>query len=255
MPLPTVDELRKEIVESCDLCEGRGYQVSFSGEKGRFSDCECMKKLKSFMALLEVGVPPRFWDFDFSMLTSEYKKKNSVAVGQIRLWLKSLPDVISEGAGLLLWSKDHGAAKTALAAVLAKEAMRLESQVAWVWGTDLFDVFLSRARREPSPVLERVEHADLVIIDEIDKIYLPKEEDSDPRMTRSFACEFFDRIYRETTAVIATGNRSIEGMEESDVLPSAVIDRIGEWDQVEFSGIKYRRKRSMMQRLVDNTDG
>lgn len=247
MALPSAEALHAEIVKACKACGGKGYSLKPTAKGVSFVDCECMTKLKRSLAYLRIGLPDRYWDFDHRHLIDEFKTANKTALWRLKTWSERLVDyMIPHGAGLLLWSPEHGAAKSALAAVVAKQAMDAGVAMKWFDGSDLHQALThwQNDDEENLNVLEVLNEVKFVVIDEVDKIYIPTDK-PDSRI-RSTTCEFFDRIYRQRIAVLATGNLRESVDEKSpdiDALPypSSIKDRMSEWDYIRFAGSSYRR--------------
>lgn len=243
-----VDELRKEIVGSCPDCGGEGSVLEPQGNnRSRFVDCHCQIKLNRYIAYMRVGIPERFWEFKYSDLVDKFVEQNAASLGLYKIWLEEIPELVDLGAGVLLWSKDHGTAKTALASLIARRAIELGLTVRWVYGTDLFNEFMNRSHSDHS-IIDSLDSYHLIVVDEVDKIYIPPERDGDPKMTRAIATEFFDKIYRSKVAVLATGNTNIQSL--SSKYPEAIVDRMREWDEIPFVGVGFRQGVSYLQEVL-----
>lgn len=143
----TPEELNKRIFSACEEPEcgpsKPGYVLeSFAdGKKARFRDCRCMLLFKQQLKYLKSDVPELFWDFSYKDLTKRFKQANAANLGLFKMWVEDLDAVFKVGAGasLMLWSSDHGAAKSALASVAVRNAIDAGKRVFWISGMDLFD--------------------------------------------------------------------------------------------------------------------
>lgn len=239
---PTVEQLKKRIFDSCTDPEcgddKPGYRLVKSSGKVVIEDCRCMVQYKRQMRYVTAGVPGLFWEFDLRELIPAFKRNNTESLGAFRIWLEELDAAIHDGASLLLWSVDHGTAKSAMASIAIRRALDKQYNCLWFAGTRLFDEFLRDSRRDRSELGALIDQSQLVVIDEVDKIYIPGGDD--PRLTRSMAIDFFNRLYEQRISVIGTSQLAVESLREN--YPEAIVDRMLGWDEVQWEGVKYRKR-------------
>jgi len=244
MALKTVDDLHASIVGKCPKCSGAGYQIARDEHSGQFNDCSCMTTFNEYKKYLLAGIPERFWAFNHDHFRSDFYEKNSITIGSYYLWTDELGHEALRGSGILLWSGDHGTAKSAMASLAAKQGVENGLRVRWFSGTALYDLLLRDSSFEESQVLKEVDKSELIIIDEVDKIFIPVGE---RKLVRARLSEFFNRIYEQLVIVVATSNCPIDDLQD---YPSDIVDRMYEWDALELKGVDYRRHQSRLQKLI-----
>ena len=205
-----------------------------------------MLEFNRFKTYLQSGIPERFWKFDLSHICDEFYKKNKTVLGALNVWMDELGTSALSGAGILIWSRDHGTAKSALAALIEKKGIDIGLRVSWYSGTALYDILLQDSGFDRSRVLDDIDNTDLLILDEVDKIYIPEGE---RKVVRARVCEFFNRFYEQLVTTVATANCQVGDLQA--LYPSTLIDRMLEWDELHLAGIDYRQKQSRLQELLD----
>ena len=243
MALKTVNDLYASIVSKCPKCSGTGYQVTRGECSGQFDDCICMNTFSEYKTYLLAGIPERFWGFDLDHFRDDFYDKNSINIGSYLTWSDELGHDALRGSGILLWSGDHGTAKSAMASLVAKEGLKRGLRVHWFSGTALYDLLLQDSSFEESRVLKEIDKSELIIIDEVDKIFIPVGE---RKLVRARLSEFFNRIYEQLVIVIATSNCPIDDLQD---YPSDIVDRMYEWDALKLVGVDYRKQQSRLQQL------
>ena len=206
-----------------------------------------MTLYKQQVGYLLAGIPERFWSFTYRDLTKTFRQANSASLGLFKIWSDDLASILQIGASLMLWSADHGTAKSALASVPARKALDGNKRVLWLSGMTLFDEL---CLRDTSMLLwAKIDQTDLLVLDEIDKVFAPGET----KYAWGHLTEFFNRLYEQKVPVISTANQPLADL--SNIYPTAVFDRIQEWDSLEFYGVNYRFQISYLEQIAKKTYG
>lgn len=259
----TIEELKERVWNACPeppLCGPRKPGSIFTQvtPSERFPDgvakrpCPCMALFRQQLSYLRAGVPERFWDFNYEDLIPEFSQANRDNLKIFMAWIGNLPLVFRERPGLLLWSEDHGTAKSALASIAARKAIDAGKRILWVSGPGLFDAL--RRDEDPEdedfvPLLDRLNQTDFIVLDELDKIYFPDES----RLTWGRLFAFFDRVYNLQAVAVATSNKPLKVL--LNTYPSGVLSRISGWDNLEFVGVDFRARTSFVQDVLLKSTG
>lgn len=247
----TCEELKKRIFDECKHPEcGKDKSGVIYKSAGAYrvtiTDCRCMARFRREVRYLTAGVPERLWSFDYNDLLPTFIDKNARVLGQIKLWTSNITDVLSTGASLHLFSGDSGSGKSALASVIIRTVLDVGLPALWVRGTDLFDRMLKEDDRVA--FLDGVSRARMVVLDDIDSIYIPDAQ----RNSFLSIVKMFSILYDNQIPVVATSGVPISGMPES--YPRIVRERMAEWDELELRGVDHRKRKSKMGQYIKNEE-
>ena len=113
--------------------------------------------------LQRLRLPKRYWQSTFDEVQPGPHRD------VVKKYLEALPMMLDQGYGLLLWG-ENGVGKTSIAAVIAKETMRLGKSAFFVRAADFRDaVFSGAVYDDYVTVKQRAGEVDLLVIDDIGK--------------------------------------------------------------------------------------
>lgn len=151
---PVMWDIRAKLVDACGDCRGVGYV------RGQYSEvvaCTCMKVLQYLNALVNAGIPRRYWH-----LSLDHLSVKSAFVKVTREYIQHLDTALDRALGIM-FSGSTGIGKTTLACEIAKEAVVQGYPVRYLTVRQYIDSVFGR-----DPI--STSNLKLVIIDEIDKV-------------------------------------------------------------------------------------
>lgn len=225
------------IKEKCKICRGKGFSVKVENEERIFEDCECVKKIRTRLAYIEANIPLRHISWNMDQLTEEFRKTNATPLGHIEEYIKNLEENIDKGNSFWL-SSAPGQAKSSIIGHLVKTAVDQGHRCYFGRASELhskkFDALSDPAARRFIDFI--VDEVDLLVIEEIDKIYLK----DDLSMNNKLFFDLISDLYDSNKALIITSNEM-----KSAVLkrfPNFIADRFGEVNNYFFAGGKSGRR-------------
>ena len=156
--------LKEKIVKRHSTCKGTGYTDS------EMTLCECMKVFKYLKSLYYSHIPSDYWDLTFDELhvSTSYKKI-------VHEYIENLDNAIQKGLGIMFLG-ERGIGKTSLVAEIAKAAVIKRYSVYY----EIMQVIVDDRFTDSQTVTRKIKNADLVIIDELDKV-LMRENSNIPK--------------------------------------------------------------------------
>lgn len=111
-------------------------------------------------------IPKRFWTVSFRKIADcDYKLK-------IKNYALKIEDMIKDGIGLFIYSKENSTGKTSIAVVIVKQALKIKKTALFVRADELKDAKIShKVFDEESSLIDRALKVDLLVIDDADKEY------------------------------------------------------------------------------------
>lgn len=111
------------------------------------------------------GIPKRYWHVTFAEVPKAAPYRED-----LRKYVHDLPEMLRQGIGLYLYSTANGTGKTALAAIVAKHALRIKRSAYFISAGLLQDaVIRGEMVNEDTTVLEHVRQVSLLVIDDLGK--------------------------------------------------------------------------------------
>lgn len=128
---------------------------------------EAVKRKITIGDVKRANLPERYWEATLSEIPSRLSYKEKV-----ERYLETLPEMMSKGVGLYLWSTENGTGKTSIASLIAKEALRYGKTVFFEESSRLKTMLINKEQFEEGMSIEaRIEMVDLLILDDIGKEY------------------------------------------------------------------------------------
>lgn len=224
--------------KKCVNCEGKRVLITHKDGGVEFVDCLCVGRDAWEYKLNAANVPEKYRNFQLDNLSDTFKKENKEDLQIVLDYLEHLDIQIEEGRGLFFQS-DPGLAKSSLAAVIVRHALEM-GVTCYMGRMSRYISMKFQALRDEEArdfVNWLVSEVDLLVIDEIEKVYMVGDNDA---MTEILVSEFFGELYDNKKALIATSNLPRKDLGK---LPSHLLDRFDEMiTDVVFVGESFRKK-------------
>lgn len=227
-----------KIKESCTICSGQGYSIIEKDANLLFEDCKCVKTILYKGNLLTSGIPARYIDWDISKLTDEFKADNKEAYDYIINYITNITQNIEDGISFWM-SSPPGLAKSSISSYIIKYAITngykgcyctMAKLVSQKFKNNIDDI------DEENFITNIVDKADIIVIEEFEKVYL-KDEDS---FLNHMYYEIISDFYDAKKAVILTSNKTKKVV--CKTLPSYIVDRLETIDYIPICGKSGRIK-------------
>lgn len=164
-----------QLRQNCTKCNGEGV-IPLKEDFSSVKQCTCSIAIARYYKYYEAGIPEKF------ITTTPADFLNEVPA-RVKKYTNNLDEWFKKGVGLYLWGP-NGTGKSLLSAEIAKFAIRKGYSVKFL----SLEHFL-KLTFENSPELEEIRQADLIALEEIEKVYKPQKDNS-------FADIVFDDFFR-----------------------------------------------------------
>jgi len=194
-----VIELKKEIVESCEVCGGSGYIPGSS--KGKVTRCDCMIVYRYLKSLVRANIMSDYWNLSLTKMeiNDEYKTIVKNYVQKMRMMRK-------KGNGLVFLGP-NGVGKTSSMAVIGKEAIIRNYEVRYFTLANYVEAFT----KQKDEVLEDIDRSDFVLLDELDKVYQKSGSD----YVLKTVDDFLRNCFNKSKSVLLATNWTKEELSEN----------------------------------------
>ena len=152
-------ELKEDLVDTCDTCGG-------SGIAGDGDECGCRVIQRYLNRLIEAKIPIEFWELSFDDLTEVRPEK---LVDASRHYVSKLRVAVKKSLGMLFMGP-NGRGKTSLQCAIGKEAIVRGYSVQYFTAQQ----YIEAVKVKDSELLEEYESGQIILFDELDKVYLAK---------------------------------------------------------------------------------
>lgn len=151
--------LKAELVDTHIPCEGTGWLEP--EEPGKSNPCECMIAFHYLNALIEAKIPRDYWwlNLDDLEVDEGYKKF-------CRWFIKRIPQATAHALGIMFLGP-NGIGKTSMQCAIGKEAIVQGYKVQYFTAQQYIE-----ARKTDEELASEFESADLILLDEMDKVYI-----------------------------------------------------------------------------------
>jgi len=224
-------EKLNRIKKECKVCNGLGFSVVIENDVRIFKDCKCVEKIKKALSYIDANIPLRYVKWDISELTEKFKEENQDSYEYISNYIENVDSVVDDGQGFWLASSP-GLAKSSIVSYIVRTAVDAGKTCYFDRATNfhskLFEALNNPEAKEfLSFIINEVE---LLVIEEIDKIYLKDEMSFN---NRAFF-DFISEIYDSNKAVIITSNDQPNVVLQR--FPTFIADRLCLLDNVILRG-------------------
>ena len=225
-----LEELRK-IRETCPDCKWAGYIPKKMANCIRLEDCKCVQKIAWQIKLIEANIPEKYRAFDFRSLTKEFIANNEVVYAYLKKYLEKIGANIKKGNGFWL-SSPPGLAKSSIVSYFLWEAIKQGFYGYYIRASYLLTKKFE-ALRDPE-AKEFIEfllnEMDVIVIEEIEKIYLLTELD----MPNQLFFEFLSDLYDHGISIFLTSNEPRRNVLKK--FPGYIQDRLATLEYMTLQG-------------------
>lgn len=194
--------LKAEIVEPCEECGGAAYFEQTT--PGALNPCRCMTAFYYLSYLVEARIPRDYWWLsldDLDLVEDKYKEF-------VWYYLEHLDKAVKRGLGVMFLGK-NGTGKTSMQCAIGKEAVVQGYRVRYFTAQQYIEA--GRGNTKDSGLLDDYESADVILLDEVDKVYIKSGSDYVPKTIE----EFLRRMVSANKVVIACTNYTGDELTEA----------------------------------------
>ena len=189
-------DILKCTVEACTECEG-GYLLDDTGET---VPCRCMRVFLYLMELVKAKIPADYWS-----LTLDELQIDKAYTGFVHYYLARLEKALSRSLGVIFFGA-NGIGKTSLMCEIGKETIVRGYTVQYFTAQQFVD-----AAKEGGPILREYQSGQILLLDEIDKVYVKKGSNF---VTKTME-DFLRRSISAGKTVVACTNYDEAGFSEA----------------------------------------
>lgn len=166
-------KIRRDVVESCLVCSGRGYTLSPNGED---EPCVCTLVFKYVKELIRAGIANKYWALSLESMEIRDVYKKLVAQ-----YIRHLSNAADKSLGFL-FEGANGVGKTACLAEIGKAAIVRGYRVQYL----TVERYITEVTKPVSQLLQSVEDAKFILLDELDKVYIKDGSSFVPKKIEDF---------------------------------------------------------------------
>lgn len=153
-------EIRKHTVEACDLCEDGYLPPEIPGE---LNLCRCMRVFLYLMELVKSKIPMDYWGLTLNELQVDEEYRIFV-----EFYLERLDKALARALGVIFFGT-NGIGKTSLMCEIGKAVITHGRRVQYFTVQQYIDGI-----KGDSPIIQEYINADMILLDEMDKVYIKK---------------------------------------------------------------------------------
>lgn len=229
-------EKLSKIRERCTECNGLGFSVQVENGIRTFQDCSCVEKIKQRLSFIDANIPIRYVNWDIGQLTEEFVAANEKPYNWLCEYITNLEDKIDEGVGFWI-SSTPGLAKSSILSYIVRKGVEKGRTCYFERAANLHSLlFNALDHQEARDLLDYIiNDVELLVIEEIDKIYLKDEMSFN---NKSFF-DFISAVYDSNKALIFSSNDLKESVLKR--FPTFIADRFIGFTELLFRGPSGRR--------------
>lgn len=191
--------LKSELVTPCEACGGLGWLAPTS--PGVPNPCKCMVVFHYLNRLIESYIPRDYWWLSLDHLTDV----DSVYRKFCRWFLRRLPKAMDNALGVMFLGP-NGIGKTSMQCVIGKEAVVLGYEVRYLTAQQ----YIESRKSDDKSLSEYAEQGDLILLDELDKVYIANRSNFVPKTVE----DFFRRVMSQGSSLIVCTNHDEATLED-----------------------------------------
>jgi len=171
----TLEEMKERMLNECEVCDHTGHCIVKDDKKTAWTktkECRCLRRFKRFKEYYKARIPEIYWRLD-----EKNFKGDKAALKVVMKYCNKIDNAMDEGLGFLFYG-NNGNGKTTLSCIIGKYAIKHGYSV--YYGTLqsylnlIMDSFGSDNQTEK--VRDLIKNVDLLIIDELGKEHIKKNE-------------------------------------------------------------------------------
>jgi DNA replication protein DnaC len=159
------EQIRDEVVGKCEVCKGEG-RVSVKDE---LELCPCMVVFDWICELKDAGIPDEYWPLRLKDLSVKRSLRD-----QVEQYCEHLDNAVKGGLGFLFLGP-LGLGKTSMMSCIGKAGLVQGRKVVYTTVQKYIDSV--QTFKDDNPFVARVKEADVLLLDEIDKVYVREGSD------------------------------------------------------------------------------
>jgi len=213
-----LNRIKSKTIDNCKLCN--------NGFKEDRTECDCLITFYFIKELALSKIPESYWFLEFK----ELKIKSSIKM-LISEYIKNINNALDKNLGFTFFGT-NGTGKTSVMSVIGIQTIIKQKRVLYIRMKEIFDNIF----KEDETLKERIKSADLILLDEFDKLY-HKSQDWNIYNIDDFIRENFDR----KSIIICTNFAG--GEEIKEIYGDSILSKILEFNKfVPFSGNDFRKE-------------
>lgn len=229
-------EKLSKIRERCTQCNGLGFSVSTQDGVRTFKDCECVEKIKTRLSYIEANIPLRYVNWDISELKADFIDNNKLSYNWLMNYLANLDAEIDKGSSFWL-SSTPGLAKSSILSYVVRKSIDIGRVCYFERAANIHSLLFSALDNQDSRDLLNyiIEDVELLVLEEIDKVYL-KDEMS---FNNKAFFDFISAVYDSNKSIIVSSNDLKQFVIKK--FPTFIADRFVHVTEVLFQGPSGRK--------------
>lgn len=219
--------IRSELVDVCEECSGIGYlEPDVPGEE---KPCRCMAVYQYVMELVIANIPQRYWTLELEEL-----QVDDLYIELASKYIQNIDRAKANGLGMIFFGS-NGTGKTSIMCELGKAAVISGYRTTYVTAQQFIDSKVGSKKNEDTlAVLDDCENSDVILLDEVDKMYMKSGSDYVLKTIE----DFLRRTLSSNRIVIACTNHTQD--EFSEMLGSSTVSMLKRHNQfVQVDGPDY----------------
>lgn len=162
--------LSRKYMDSCPICKGR--RMLDSGHQ-----CECVQKFDEAVRQIQANIPENFKNITLELVDEDFKRSNSNSLGKLLTYRNKLPEALQTGFSLYIHGPE-GSGKSFLGVSILKQAIKGKFSAYFMLSEELVGVAYEALTNDSlrTRMHQMMRSTDFLLIDEIDGMYLNRDE-------------------------------------------------------------------------------
>jgi len=221
-------EYKSEIIDACKKCDGTGYDKNED-------KCECLHIFNYVKELIRSNIQNDYWD---KLFTTTDIDASALIIAE--RYVKNLKTAVKKKMGFVFLG-ENGIGKTTLMNIIGMSAIIKQYRIFYIRVKEVLDNIFEK----DDIIKNRIEEADIILLDELDKIYQKGD-------WATHNIDDFLRRYLKDKSIIIASNWSEEEIKEN--FGSSIYSLLNGYNKfINMTGKDYRKKQNKdwMKRLSD----
>jgi len=163
--------LKTKIVDNHKQCKGLGFYKK--------DDCDCMQAFRWLKELYKSKIPKEFWHVNYDLVLKD----------EIKKYFSNFEENYINGRGFFIYG-DYSVGKTTTLCEIGKRFMTRGKKVVYFLLSNYVNALYNEMSNEPDDstamYLYMIKNADVLLVDEFDKVYIKKGSDFVLREVETF---------------------------------------------------------------------
>jgi len=159
MTFEQLENLKKEMIKSCKICNGNYNE-----------QCECIKQFRFYVQMNYAGIEKEYWDLELKDW-----KGNETIKHKLENYLKKIDYIAKEGVNFVFFGS-HGTGKTFSGILLLKEALRYNFKAYKITLSELLvNIQNDYNLEEKTNIMDKIKDINFLLLDEMGGEYRPAD--------------------------------------------------------------------------------